>query len=178
MNSFKRAVNFIVSLVMLACSIMMFMDPWGGFRVVVFLLMMTLLIKGLRLLVYYFSMARHTVGGIAIFYEGILLFDAGVFALSLDSIPPVYTMIYLIICMLVSGGIDMMRSNESRKMKSGRWKLQMFYGAGNVLLAIVGVIFLQSTVLLSIIYGVSLFHSAVCRMITAFRRTAIVYIGE
>ena len=178
MNSFKRVMNIFAAIIMIACAALMFLDPGNGFKLVILLLTLTLTIRGLRLIIYYISMARHAVGGIAILYEGIILFDAGLFATSLGNVPLVYTMLYLIICMLVSGGIDVMRANEARGMDAERWKLQMFYGAGNVVLAIVCIFFLNTAALLSIVYGISLLHSAVCRIITAFRRTAIVYIGE
>ena len=178
MNGVKRVLHVFIALIMMACGVLMLLDPWGGFTVVFRLLMLTLIIAGLRNIIYYISMARHAVGGIAILYKGILLFDAGLFAYSLADIPPVYTMIYLIICMMVSGGIDMLRANEARTMQSGSWKLQFFYGAGNMALAIIAIFFLNSGLLVSVIYGISLIHSAVCRLITAFRRTAIVYIGE
>ena len=178
MNGVKRVVNVFIALIMIACGVFMFVDHQHGFRLVIDLLMLTLIIAGLRNIIYYISMARHAVGGIAILYKGILLFDAGLFAASLTYIPPIYTMIYLIICMMVSGGIDVLRANEARVMQSGAWKLQFFYGAGNVVLAIVCIFFLNSGQLVSVIYAISLFHSAVCRLISAFRRTAIVYIGE
>ena len=173
----KRVLNVIASLIILALGVFMLLDPKNSYKLVVLLLMITLIVKGLRLLVYYFKMARHTVGGIVFLYQGVLLLDAGIFALSLDNVPVVYTMLYLIVCMLVAGGIDVMRSNQARIMETGKWKLQMVYGAGNIILSILGIIFIFSGTWVAIIYAVSLLHSGVCRMITAFRKTAVVYIG-
>ena len=173
----KRILNVIASLIIMALGLLMLLDPWDSYKIVVLVLMITLIVKGIRLLVYYFRMARHTVGGIVFLYQGVLLLDAGIFALSLDNVPVIYTMLYLVICMLVAGAIDVMRSNQARVMKTGRWKLQMVYGAGNLILSIIGMIFLFSGTWVSVIYALSLLHSGVCRLITAFRKTAVVYIG-
>lgn len=173
----KRVLNVIASLIILTLGVLMMLDPQHSYKIVVALLMITLIVKGLRLLVYYFKMARHTVGGIVFLYQGVLLLDAGIFTLNLDNVPVIYTMLYLVVCMLISGGIDVMRSNQARTMKTGRWKLQMVYGAGNLVLSILGIIFLFSGTWVAVIYALSLLHSGVCRMITAFRKTAVVYIG-
>ena len=177
MNKLTRVWNVFLSLIMILLALILIIDAEDGYRLIVFLVMIALSLKGLSLLVYYFTMARYAVGGIAVLYRGALLLDAGIFAMGLHHVPVIYTMIYLIICMLISGIIDCLRANEGRTLESGHWRLQMIYGAGNVVLAIVGMIFLHSFFVLAAIYALSLIHSAVCRLISTFRRSDIVYIG-
>ena len=177
MSVVKRILNFIAGLFMFLFGVLMLLIPEDTYKLITFILMITLVVKGLRRLMYFFSMARHTVGGIVFLYQGVLLLDAGIFALTLNSVPPVYTMLYLIICMLLAGGIDVMRSNEARVMKTGRWRFQMFFGVGNIVLSVIALFFLSSGTLVSVVFAIGLLHSAVCRMIISFRRTAVVYIG-
>ena len=177
MNIVRKVWNVFIAVLMILIALLLIIDPDGGYKVIVFFIMAGLMIKGIGLLVYYFTMARYAVGGIAVFFQGVLLFDAGLFFEGLDKLNGVYTLLYLIICMLVAGAIDVMRANESRTMYSGRWRLQMAYGAGNIILGIVGLFFLHSFLMVAIVYALSLIHSAICRMINTFRKTDIVYIG-
>lgn len=176
MGSAKRVSYFFVGLIMMLCGLILFMELEDGYQDVLLILEVMLLLHGIRKLVFYFTMARHMVGGINIFYQGILTFDAGLFALNLHDVPRIYAMLYLIAYMLVTGVIDAVRTNEIRKQGSRQWKYQMLTGMIKILISIICIFHLNSAEIIAIIYGVGLFSSAISHIVTAFRRTAIVYV--
>ncbi len=176
MGKAKRIAYFFKGLVMIIASLIMFAWPEEGYLVVLFILEMTLLIHGIQKIWYYFSMARFMVGGINIFYRGLLIFDAGLFTLNLRNMPPIVTMLYLIAVMLFSGVINVAKANETRKQKSIHWKYSMFSGGVKILVAIVCIFHLHSAEIITTIYSIGLFCSAVSHIVTSFRKTAIVYV--
>lgn len=177
MTAAKRFLNVLYALVMLLGCFVMVMDPDDGYALVIMFLDITLLFYGLRLLVYYFTMARYMVGGIATFYKSIIAIDLGLFVFSLDQLPQKYAMLYLVSVLAFSGAVDILRSIESRRMR-GPWKLHIIYGALKLGTAITCLFFLNSVRLVTILYCVGLLHSAALMLINAFRKTAIVYVGS
>ncbi len=176
MGSVKRVTYFFLGVIMMLCSFLLFLAPKDGYQIVLLILEITLFLYGVRQLAFYFSMARYMVGGIRIFYLGILILDASLFALYLDDLPRMYSMLYLIGYMLISGAIDVARANEARRQKSGHWKYQMFCGAVKMIVSVVCLFHIDSAEMIAIIYGIGLLHSAATHIVTAFRRTAIVYV--
>ncbi len=176
MDSARRIYNFITGLLMVFLSGIMIYDRAEGYLAVLFCLECSLFLYGIRQIWYYLTMARHMVGGILVFYRGLFFLDAGVFTLNLDDVPRIYAMIYLLAGLAFSGIIDMLQANSARKLQSGHWKYQMFYGVVKVGFTVLSVFFINSVLMLTIIYSAGLLHAAVSRIVTAFRRTAIVYV--
>ena len=150
----------------------------NAYVVILEILSIALLFSGIQQLLYYFTMARNMVGGIYIFYKGILLLDAGLFAMNMDDVPEQYGMLYLIATMAFSGITAVIHALEAKRMQSGRWIHQMFYGSVEFLSAIVCLIFLNHGEIFEIVYSVGLFHAGAHRILTAFRPSSIVYIKE
>lgn len=76
------------------------------------------------------------------------------------------------------GLVSTLRANESRTY-GAHWRLKMAYGVTNILIAIaviVGNAVFKEPRVTTYIYGIGLMYSAVLRIITAVRRTRIVYI--
>ncbi len=176
MGSVKRISYFFLGLLMILSSFVMFTWPEIGYELVLLILELTLLIHGIRQLVFYGLMARHMVGGINVFYNGLFYLDAGLFTLYLSDMPRIYVMIYLIGCMLFSGVTDAAHANEMRKQKFRHWKYELFSGLVKVLISLVCLFHINSMEIIAIVYGIGLLHSAVTHIVTAFRRTAIVYV--
>ena len=134
-----------------------------------------MVIYGIRSLVYYFTMARHMVGGKYSLYLGVIALDFGMFTLAMSDIPRLYIAIYLMFCHAFSGVIDIMRGLEARSYE-GSWKLTTTHGLVSVFIAIACCVFIRSNMILVYIYAAGLMYSSCIRIITAFRRSAIVYI--
>ena len=176
MSISQKFISFISGFLMIVFGILMLTLEEDGYEAVLLILETALLFSGIQQLFYYFAMARNMVGGIYIFYKGILLLDAGLFALNLDKVPEQYGMLYLIATMAFSGLTAVFHAVEAKRMQSGRWIHQMFYGCVEFLSAIVCLIFLNSGRILLIVYSIGLFHAGTHRILSAFRKSEIVYI--
>ena len=176
MSGAKRIWKIFKGLLTVLCAVLIAMQPADGYLIVVFILDITLLIYGLRLLIYYLVMARFMVGGITTLYKSIIVIDLGLFILGLHSTPQKYVMLYLIGCLAFNGVVDIIDAVGAKKLRAGSWKYQFSYGLGKVLIAVVCLFYLDSTTLVTYMYCAGLIHSALSDIISACRKTAIVYI--
>lgn len=164
---------------MILGAVLMAAYPDRGYLVFTAVLGISLLIGGIRTLIYYFTMARHMVGGKTILYKAVILLDLGVFAMSLTELPRAYVILYMIGAHVFSGVVDILHALEGRRMEDPKWKRQALFAAGNLVVALLagmaGLVF-HSSDLVVYIYCVCLIYTAVTRIAMAFKRTAIVYI--
>ena len=176
MGKAKRLSYGFFGLLMMICSVLMVRFPKYGYLFALGVLELTLIAYGIRQLVFYFLMARHMVGGIRIFYQSILVLDAGLFALSLHDMPRAYVMTYLVGSMLISGIINVARAYETRRQHSPHWKFAMLTGLVKIVLSVVCMFHIDSEMLITLLYSAGLFYAGVSRIVNASRQTAIVYI--
>jgi uncharacterized membrane protein HdeD (DUF308 family) len=176
MSTGQRLVNVLTGLLMLALSVALIADPGIGIPVIAAILSASLSIYGLRYFFFYFTMARHMVGGKLMLFVGIIALDLGAFTATLVDTPRVYIILYLLVMHAFSGGIDVLRGLEARRGGSPSWRLSVAHGAVNIAVALACVVFLRSTRVLVCVYAAGLVYSALVRIVTAFRRTAIVYV--
>ena len=175
MTKMQRVGEFFAGIVMLLLSLIIFIDPWHSYRPVVFLLGISFSAEGIRQLIYYFTMARHMVGGKYSLYLGLVMFDLGAFTLSLTDVPRPYVMLYLAAVHAFSGAVDILRALESRRAGAS-WKVKFTSGVVYIAIAVLCLVFIGSANAAVYIYASGLLYGAVFRFINAFRRTAIVYI--
>ena len=176
MGMAKRLSYGFFGLLMMVCSVLMVHFPKYGYLFALGFLELTLIIYGIRQLMFYFLMARYMVGGVRIFYQSILVLDAGLFALSLHDMPRAYVMTYLVGTMLISGVINVARANETRQQHSPHWKFVMLTGLVKIVLSVVCLLNISSETLITLIYSAGLFYSGISRIVNASRQTAIVYV--
>ncbi|MBQ8081832.1 MAG: DUF308 domain-containing protein [Clostridia bacterium] len=175
MTGLQRIRSVLAGLLMLAGVALLLVQPEAGYRIIALILSVVLLIDGVRSLWFYFSMARHMVGGRLILFRGIIALDLGMFAYSLQEIPPVYILLYLLVANLFAGVIDVLRAMEAKRMES-RWRLNLAIGIANILLALSCGFCFRNPTLLAYVYAAGLAYSACLRIAQAFPKTAIVYI--
>lgn len=176
MGSLRRIANAASGVVLIILGLLLLQDPRGGYDLVLRLLMTTFTLYGLQMLVYFFTMARYMTGGFEILYKGVFILDAGLFVLFLDNIPRLYVMFYLLGGLALSGVIDILQANYARKLQAGNWRYQIFYGILKVLILVPALFYLDSVRSLTYIYAAGLIHTAFTCLVTAFRRTEIVYV--
>ena len=82
MTKLQRISNILTGLVLILISILIFVIPESGYPFAVTIIGLTLTATGLRLLIYYLTMARHMVGGKLMLFIGIIALDAGMLSLS------------------------------------------------------------------------------------------------
>ena len=150
-----------------------------GFLFVGLVLSVSLIVFGVRNLIFYFTMARHMVNGRSILYLGVIALDFGVFTLSVSRYQGLFVVLYILVAHAFSGAIDIMRAREARQMEAGFWRLNMAEGVINISFALAAIVFglvLDSVKVVSGVYAAGLIYTAVMNLISAFRKTAIVYI--
>ena len=178
MKSASFRAILILSVLMIAAAVAMLIYPGTGLAFIALILGASLTLYGLRTLVYYFSMARHMVGGKRILYQGLIVFDLGIFTLTMAYNHTVYVILYLLAIHAFAGVVDVMRAMEARRF-DGPWRMDMATGVVNVAIAILAVIcgfFLNSMQDIVYIYASGLIYSAVLKIVNALRKTSIIYI--
>ncbi|MBQ9021902.1 MAG: hypothetical protein IJ131_01835, partial [Eggerthellaceae bacterium] len=96
MGRVQRVGHAILGVLMLLCALILFTSSRSGEILVASILGLMLVVYGLQKIIYYFTMARHMVGGYSLLFVGIITIDAGAFFLTLADQPQIVIVIYLI----------------------------------------------------------------------------------
>ena len=131
MTSIQRIEKILVGLLMLACCALMVYEPDVGFYVVALILALMMLIYALRCFIFYFSMARHMVGGKSLLFRGIIVLDLAVFTISMVDDPKMYIILYLLGIHAFAGVTGVLRALEARRYGAPSWRWSMALGIGN-----------------------------------------------
>lgn len=175
MSKMQRVSNVIAGIGLLLGALIIFaLDD--GCRLIAAVLALSLILRGMRELIYYFSMARHMVGGKSILLIGVFLFDFGIFTLTLVDEKRLIVMLYLATWHAFSGLVAILRAFEARRYKAASWKMNALRGFGGILTAAACFIFRHDSTVLMAVYSIGLVYAGVMRIASAFRRTAVVYI--
>lgn len=179
MNSFQRIKNILIALFLFLIALVIVLAPRESYDLVYYIISFMLLAYGLRLLYYYFTMARHMVGGKITLYQSIIVLDVALFTLTIANMADYIVLIYLLGIYAFAGAIDILRAFEAKNNGSPIWKKKIVIGILEVgfviFLVVIGVV-LRNTNILSYGFAVTLVSSGVLRIYDAFRSTAIVYI--
>ena len=175
MSSFQRIQNIVIGLITIVIAISMMALPERGYGLAALLISISFAFSGLRTLIYYFTMARFMVGGKRILFRGLILLDLGLFTFTLIDNSKIYVILYLVIIHAISGAISIVKSLQEKK-DGASWKLSRVSGTVNLLMALFCIVFIGSTDMIVFIFGAGLTYSGIMRLISAFRRTAIVYV--
>ena len=177
MTLFQRIRGVFIGLLMMAVAIIFIVEPSdNAYTFVMAVLTMGLAVKGLKDIIFYFTMARHMVGGGMILIQGVIILDFAILTGSLSDVPKIYILLYLVAVHAFSGVVEILRAMEARRMVSGPWKMKFSHGVVDFLLAISCFIFIRRTHSALIIYSVGLLYSALMRIINSLRRTTFILI--
>ncbi len=177
MTVFQRIRGVFVGVLMLVFAVILIVNPSDEiYMLLIIILALGLVISGIKDIIFYFTMARHMVGGKMILIQGVIVLDFGILTGSLSNVPKFYVLLYLIGVHAFSGVVETLRALESKRAVDGPWKLKLSHGIVNFLLAAACLIFIKHADTALIIYGIGLVYSAVMRILTAFRRTAFMVI--
>ena len=178
MSSGQKIESILVGLFIIALSVLLFVWPEMGIGLIGLSICLGLLVTGIKNLWFYFSMARHMVGGKNSLYTGIILLDLSLFALSIN-ISRVYIILYLLGAHVFAGALDILLSLDAKKIESSSWKLNFASGVGNIMIALAAIIYgfvLKNEAAVVYIYALGLLYTGVFRIADALRKTEIVYI--
>jgi uncharacterized membrane protein HdeD (DUF308 family) len=144
-----------------------------GYSTVLLILSIILLAYGIRMILFYFTMARHMNGGRYMLYRGILFTDLALLTFSRQDVPVIYIMTYLIGLLGFSGAVDIFRAFDARKIQA-RWKGKLIRGVITLAFAIYAFLNLNTPQYCVFIYSASLFYNALMRLASAFHRTELI----
>lgn len=176
MTKARRVGSIFLGVIMVLFGALVAVSGGAAYRMIIVIFGISMLLASIRQFVYYLSMARHMVGGRTVLYRAVILFDVGLFTITLIDAHLIFLVIYLAGVHGFSGVIDIMRSVEAKRLQAPSWKLSMSHGIINVIMALLCLIFLKQAFVAVLIYGIGLIYSGIIRVIQAFRRTAVVYI--
>ena len=177
MTVFQRIRGVFVGVLMLVFAIILIVNPSDDiYMLLIIILALGLAISGIKDIIFYFTMARHMVGGKMILVQGVIVLDFALLTGSLSDVPKFYVLLYLIGVHAFSGVVETLRALESKRSVEGPWKLKLSHGIVNFLLAAACLIFIRHADTALIIYGIGLLYSAIMRILTAFRKTAFMVI--
>lgn len=175
MSKLRRIMHVIIGLAMIACGVMLLLEPKSALVIVAIVLGLYLVIYGVYTLVYYITMARHMVGGLVLLFIAVLAIDLGSVALAFYEEPRLPIVLYLVCYNVFTGAIAVARAVEARKFES-RWKATLAHGILNIALAVACLVFIGSDQIVVAIFCFRLFYGACIRLTSAFKPTEIIYI--
>ena len=176
MNYVQRFKSFMAGITMLLAVLILLLAEDSGISWIVLILAASLILRGLRSLIYYVSMARFMVGGLTSLFAGVFLIDFGIVSISLADEAQMYIFLYLAGWNAFSGLISLLRARESFRNKGSSWIMNALYGIVNIGILICCFIYWNQPATLATLYCAGLAYSGIMRIINAFRRTEIVYI--
>ena len=179
MTLIQRIQRVVQGLLLLLGAFLMIKMEEEGYLLVSLLLSASLILYGLRSLIFYFTMARHMVDGRSVLFRGVIVLDFGIFTMSISQNFNIFIVVYLLAFHAFSGVLDILRALEARHYQAPSWRMNLAEGVLNIVFAAAAVIFglFQGNMKdLTLIYAIGLLNAAVVKFVTAFRKTAIVYI--
>ena len=176
MSGGQRIKNVLIGILIILGAVILIAFPEEGIIITASILSLSLFVYGIKTLIYYITMTRHMVGGRIMLYLAVVVLDLGMFTMMLTNIPKMYIALYLVVVYAFSGAIDILRALEAKKYQAPSWRLSLISGIISVVIAILCIVFIGSTNMIVYLYSAGLIYSAIARIITAFRKTAIVYI--
>ncbi len=175
MTIWQRLRKILFAFLMILIGIAMLAFGERAYMAIIGVFSISLEIIGLRMLWFYFRMARHMVGGRTILFRGVLFFDFGIFTGSLAWVPRGYVLMYLAGTLAFSGIVDLVGANEARGINSS-WKFKTFQGVVKVMFAIICLIFMRSGARVVNICAAGFIFSAVMSIVNALRRQQVITI--
>lgn len=170
MTLFQKIKSCLAAALMMAIIFILLFLEINGPMVIMLILGISLLLSGLKDLIYFFAMARYMVDGRIILYKSILYLDLGAFTISMFDINPIYIMVYLLILCVFYGFLSIMRAREIKRLGSSTsWIFKLSEGIVYIVVAVLGLIFIRNQNVAIIIYCAALFFSAVNKIIVAFK---------
>ena len=176
MSGGQRIKNVLIGVLIILGAVILIVFPEEGILITASILSISLFVYGIKTLINYITLTRHMVGGRIMLYLAVVVLDLGMFTMMLTNIPKIYIALYLVVVYAFSGAIDILRALEAKKYQAPSWRFSLISGIISVVIAILCIVFIGSTNMIVYLYSAGLIYSAIVRIITAFRKTAIVYI--
>lgn len=176
MSKAKRVWNIIVAILMIQAALFLMFIPDVAFLIIAVFVGMMLTIKGIRFLFYYATHACHMIGGKKILLVGLLMFDIGIFSTSLLDQAQMIMIFYVVAIHLVAAVLNLARAVSNKGDGNPGWKIDLAQGIGNIAQVVLCLIFAGFVAIPVFIYCAGVIYSAVLKIISSCKKTAIVYV--
>lgn len=171
MSTGSRIGKILTGTLLIAGAIIMILEPEWGYLMINLLLGITLLVSAIRILIDYFTLARHMVGGSSTLFSGLIRLDLAFFTLTLSDMPKIFLLIYLTSIFGVDGILHLARGLEAKKRHAPDWYRSFLSGVINLAITILCVIFIQNTTVMVIIFSIGMILIGLRRITSAFYRS-------
>ena len=176
MSTFQRIEYILAGLVRILFGIFMIYNPFKSYIPIAWILVAAMILTGLRNLVYYVLMARHMVGGKMILFIGMLFMDFGIFSYTLVDRPRLFLISYLIVSHFFWGSLNIAKAVGEKRSLSPTWRRDCLQGIIHLLIVAAAIRFFSSIRMLVILFCAGIIYSGIIHIVSALRRTAILYI--
>ncbi|MCR5627794.1 MAG: DUF308 domain-containing protein [Lachnospiraceae bacterium] len=175
MSNMKRVGNIFIGILMIVFAVILFIYA-DAYRFVATTMAVVLMVFGIGQLIYFIDMARMMVGGFKVLVSAIFMIDMGAFTFSITDMPKFFVMMYLLIVYGFTGALHILRALESKRERSS-WKFNMTHGVTDIILAVLcAITFWHYSYLVAGMFSLSIIYSGIMRIISAFRKTTLVYV--
>ena len=176
MSKIRRVLTILASLIAIEGSVAIMMMPEIAYKVLALGIGMTLVYYGVRYIIYYITNAQHMVGGKWFMLIGIIMFDMGAFATAIFDRAQVITMIYIIATHFVVTVLGAVRTVGDRKDNNPRWKISLAQCIAGFIQVTLSLIFINHSMIPLYLYCIYAIYTSILMIISAFKKTAIVYV--
>ena len=176
MTLFQRFRRVALGILMVLGAGLILWQENDGLLLIAFFLVLSLGLYSVKLLVYYFTMARFMVGGRRVLIKGVIMLDLAALFLSLTTIPRFYIVLYLVIGMLFTDLVNILRALDGRKLGGRRWNYTIIVNGIGIVIALVCLVNYRDYSLVTLLYAVNLAFDGLVLVVTGFRKTAMVFI--
>ncbi len=175
MGRIARLGHALLGIIMLLCALLLAAIPKEGATLVAAILSSMLVVYGIQKIIYYFTMARHMVGGYSLLFVGIIAIDLGAFSLTLLDQPHIPIVIYLISYFGIMGVSGILRAIEGRRFGL-KWGTSLAHGIVSLLLVIACVVSIGNDDIIMTVFSIGMAYSAIRHIATSLRRTDVIFI--
>ena len=176
MSKVRRVLTIIVSLFGILGAVILMLIPDYSYEVLALGISLTLVYYGVRYIIYYLTNAQHMVGGKWFLLIGIIMFDMGVFVTAIYDRAQRITLIYIISAQLIAAVLGLIRTIGDKKDNNPSWKLHLAQTIASFIQVILCVVFINSDMVPLYLYCIYAIYTAILLIISAFKKTAIVYV--
>ena len=172
----RKIGSLLLGLYLILIGLSMIFLPEEGTEAAILFLALLLIILGIRGLIFYFTMAKHMVGGKSILYLNMILLDFGLVSGTMVGQSKIYLILYLIVAHAFAGVVGILRSGEERRYGVNSWKYEMIYAIGNLVIVVACLCSIGSTETLVWIYGAGILLGGIGQILKVFRKEEVEYV--
>ena len=176
MSKARRVWTIIGAVTAIQGAVFLMFMPIIAFEAIAMGVGMMLTFYGIKYLLYYLTHAQHMVGGKWFLLIGLILFDMGIFATALYNQAQAIAIIYVVGAHLVGAVLNYIRAFGNKKDNNPGWKIDLAQGIGNTVQIVLCLVFINSVIIPVYCYCVYAIYTGILMIISACKKTAIVYI--